>query len=224
MRDNLCRRFNFTAIRYGVILSHTAEPSLRIFMHTSTDPTSWVTQYGDALYRYALMRVREPALAEDLVQETLLAALKASKRFAGQSSEKTWLIGILKHKMVDHFRKHKYETQIENIDLARDTQEDKFDHRGHWNVALKEWANPDSDLEKKEFWQVFQRCIQNLPDHLADLFVLREINGLPSKEVCKVLDISTTNNMWVMLSRSRMRLRQCLEANWFGNETTGSEK
>ena len=69
------------------------------------DPVQWLDKYGDYLYRYALMRVRDSAIAEDILQETLLAALGASQNHAGLSSERTWLVGIMKHKVVDYFRR-----------------------------------------------------------------------------------------------------------------------
>lgn len=184
-------------------------------VNSPTDPATWVSRYGDALYRYALMRLRNPALAEDLVQETFLAALKARKDFAGKSTERTWLTGILKHKIIDHFRKSRRELLVENIDEEADSQEAWFDEKGHWNTEIGVWNRPGEALEKEAFWEVFTTCISDLPDHLADLYILREVNGLQSEEVCKVLDISTTNNMWVMLSRARMKLRRCLEARWF---------
>lgn len=183
-----------------------------------SDPNTWVGKYGDALYRYALIRLQNTALAEDLVQETFLAALKARHRFAGQSTERTWLIGILKHKMVDHLRRQKNVRESKDIDTEGDRlQAELFDRAGHWVTALPAWGNPDESLEKTRFWQAFRACVANLPSHLSDLFILREINGLPGEEVCKVLEISTTNNMWVMLSRARMRLRRCLEERWFDN-------
>ncbi len=184
----------------------------------NSDPEQWLAAYGDALYSYALVRVRNPALAEDLVQETLLAALKARDRFAGQSSEKTWLIGILKHKLIDHLRRAHRQHQVEDIEGEADRHamdQAAFDEQGNWKLPPGEWSRPDEALEQKEFWQAFQECLEGLPKHLADLFTLREIQGIESEEVRKTLEISTTNNMWVMLSRTRRRLRECLENHWF---------
>jgi len=180
-----------------------------------SDPETWVSQHGDAMYRYALMRLNNPAVAEDLVQETFLAALKARDNFAGKSSEKTWLIGILKHKIIDYFRKNSREQPVEDINTEADRQDEFFDEEGHWNTTFGVWNRPNEALEQKEFWQIFSSCISDLPAHLADLYILREINGMQTDEVCKVLNISTTNNLWVMLSRARMRIRRCLEAHWF---------
>ncbi len=184
-------------------------------MSSVSDPATWVAQHGDALFRYALMKMRDETQAEDMVQETFLAALKARERFSGQSSEKTWLIGILKHKIIDHFRKHKREQSSDDIESLTEQLNQQFDHTGHWSIPMRTWQEPEQAHENKEFWKVFTVCIAHLPDHLADLFILREVKGLSSEEICKLLDISTTNNMWVMLSRARMRLRGCLDSRWF---------
>ncbi len=185
---------------------------------TISDPATWVAQHGDALFRYALMKMRDPSQAEDMVQETFLAALKARHNFSGQSSEKTWLIGILKHKIIDHFRKHKREQSSDDIETLSEQLDQQFSPRGHWEITLTHWQDPDQAHENEVFWKVFSACIAHLPDRLADLFILREIKGLSSEEICKLLDISTTNNMWVMLSRARMRLRNCLDSRWFNHD------
>lgn len=181
----------------------------------TSDPATWPERHGNVLYRYALLRTQDPALAEDLVQETFLAALKARERFSGQSSEQTWLIGILKHKLIDHHRTH---GGARNVPLQADDAEyldQVFSADGHWAEPPAAWSQPERALEDNEFWRVFGACLRKLPQHLADLFILREINGLSSEDACKVLEISTTNNMWVMLSRARLRLRQCLDHHWF---------
>jgi RNA polymerase sigma-70 factor (ECF subfamily) len=188
-------------------------------MSAVSDPSTWVAQHGDALFRYALMKMRDESQAEDMVQETFLAALKARENFSGNSSEKTWLIGILKHKIIDHFRKHKREQSSDDIESLSQQLDQQFDHTGHWSIPMRSWQEPEQAHEDKEFWKVFSACISHLPDHLADLFILREVKGLSSEEICKLLDISTTNNMWVMLSRARMRLRGCLDARWFNRDS-----
>ncbi len=181
-----------------------------------TNPDRWLDEYGDVLYRYALMRVRDVAIAEDLVQETFLAALKASSQFAQRSSEKTWFIGILKHKIIDYIRKDSRESALDNdFLLDRELTESYFDQHGHWKMMLSSWPDPDKFLEQSQFWIVLQECIGQLPKKMAAAFVMREIDGLSNEEICKVLNISTTNNLWVILSRTRVRMRQCLELKWF---------
>jgi len=186
-----------------------------------TDPEHWVDQHGDYLFRYALLRLRDPELAEDVVQEIFLAALQAREKFSGRSSERTWLVGILKHKIVDHIRKASRERPFSDIESSADAadtlhpMEKLFDEKGKWKVAPIEWTGPNTVLERKEFWEVFERCLSDLPARLCDAFSLREMDGLSTEEVCNVLHVSATN-FWVMLHRARMRLRRCLEINWFG--------
>jgi RNA polymerase sigma-70 factor (ECF subfamily) len=181
-------------------------------------PEHWVDRYGDDLFRYALLRLRDTDRAEDVVQETFLAALRARKSFSGRSAEKTWLFGILKHKIVDHIRKVSKERSVEDPETPEDTLKNLFDDRGKWRVMPTEWtADPSKVLEKKEFQNVLEKCLSDLPPRLGDAFSLREMDGLDSKEVCKVLGVSATN-LWVLLYRARMRLRRCLEMNWFGKK------
>jgi len=185
-----------------------------------SDPGIWLDRHGDALYRFALMRVREPATAEDLVQETLLAALRARERFAGNSTERTWLIAILKNKIIDHFRRHARETPLPAGADSDEAIEAMFSaaDAGHWVRPPAAWSNPHQALEQAEFFRVFQQCLEGLPARQAQAFVLSELDGLPTDELCKVLE-AETSNVWVMLHRARLRLRQCLESNWFGNGT-----
>jgi RNA polymerase sigma-70 factor (ECF subfamily) len=191
-------------------------------MPTETDPASWLDDYGDVLYRYALKRVQDRALAEDLVQDTLLAAWQARTGFAGRSSVKTWLVGILKHKIIDHIRKASRESPLdENHDVASDPGDEYFDERGRWLADIGVWATPERSLDQRQFWQVLEECVSRLPPRHARLFILREVDGVSSEELCKILDVSTTNNLWVMLSRIRMKMRQCLETNWFDRQEPG---
>ena len=179
------------------------------------DPEQWVDEYGDYLYRYALSRLRDASAAEDVVQETFLAAFKGAARFSGQSSEKTWLVGILKHKIVDFIRKASRERAYDDVTLAEDRVDDFFDRKGHWKAGPAEWTvNPRKAFEQREFWAVFEGCLGNLQDRLAAVFTLREIEGMSAEEICKELDITSTN-LWVMLYRARNKLKDCLQENWF---------
>jgi len=195
-----------------------------ISTNQTSDPETWVDQHGDLLYKYALMRLRDPAIVEDLVQETFLAALQARHNFAGQSSEKTWLVGILKHKIIDHFRRINRERPVNDVESLPDESEELFEvtglWAGHWKAEMgpTEWAtDPGRVVEQMEFWKVFEGCLSELPARTASAFTLREMDGLTSEEICKVLNISATN-LWVMLHRARAQLRRCLEVNWFGQK------
>ncbi len=186
------------------------------------DPETWVDQYGDYLYRYALFRVQDPATAEDVVHETFLVALQTREGFEGRSSVRTWLTGILKHKIIDHFRRESREQRVDNIETVLESMDALFDETGQWKVRPTEWnANPRKLLEQKEFWKVLNRCLAELPVRLAQAFMLREMGGLSREEICNVLRISATN-YWVILYRARMHLRRCLEINWFGAKPLGS--
>ena len=189
---------------------------------TGLDPQG-VAQHRDYLYRYALMHLRDANRAEDVVQETLLAAVESPDRFSGRSSLRTWLTGILKHKIIDVFRKQSREAPL---DADGDGQSDEefadvyFDKQrtDHWHQFPQTWGNPERSLEDKRFWEVFDQCSKQMPPQIARAFYLRELMGLETDEICKELGITATN-CWVMLYRARMNLRQCLEVRWFG--TTG---
>ncbi|MCK5122486.1 MAG: sigma-70 family RNA polymerase sigma factor [Methylococcales bacterium] len=181
--------------------------------HDLSPPDQWLKLYGDILYRYGVARVRDVGIAEDLVQDTLLAALKAKENYAGQASEQTWLIGILKHKIIDYFRKSSRE-KTQEFDEHSVDEEDYFDQKGNWKVDFSNWSKPEKSMEQEEFMQVLQACVERLPSRMSQLFILREFDDMSSEEICEVLSISTLNNFWVMLSRVRVQLRHCLDINW----------
>lgn len=187
-----------------------------------TNPEQWLSEYGDTLYRYALMRLRDQDSAEDVVQETLLAGLTARARFSGRSSVRTWLVGILKHKIVDHIRRRTRERPSSGADAAEtlDSLEgDLFDPTGHWKSGPADWlTDPARVRERNELQLVLAACIDELPNRMADAFSLRELDELDSAEICKTLGITETN-LWVMLHRARLKLRGCLELNWLDDSS-----
>ena len=188
-----------------------------------SDPEQWVELHGDYLFKYALMRLRDPAKAEDVVQETFLAALKGAKSFAGRSAEKSWLVGILKNKIYDHYRKASRETSFTDLEFCSDEESDRFVPHGPlkdaWihELGPQEWSSPGASLDSELFWNTFRDCSNKLPKNVAAVFNLREVDGMESKEVCALLHISESN-LWVMLHRARMALRRCLETNWFAKQ------
>jgi RNA polymerase sigma-70 factor (ECF subfamily) len=187
------------------------------------NPEGWVDQYGDFLYHFTLSRIKDPSIAEDLVQETFLAALKARKNFQGRSTARTWLIAILKHKIVDHIRKQVREHTSDKVEsmlntAANDPVDSSFNDEGDWRIRPSKWAiDPMKLYEQKEFMDILYQCLGKLPQRQAEAFMMREIDGLSTEEICKVLNISATNS-WVMLYRARMWLRQCLEKSWLSTE------
>jgi RNA polymerase sigma-70 factor (ECF subfamily) len=185
------------------------------------DPGVWVDEHGDYLFRYAIVRLRDEALAEDAVQETLLSAIQAIKSYGGKSTERTWLVGILKHKIIDHFRKHSREVPLEPSDTDLSEFDPLFERddefKNHWNDYLSPriWRrSPDEALQENEFFGVLQNCMGKLPERVASVFALREMNGLDTDEICEILSLSSSN-FWVMMHRARMALRRCIEINWF---------
>jgi RNA polymerase sigma-70 factor (ECF subfamily) len=186
------------------------------------DPGVWLDQHGDYLYKYAHFRLRDASAAEDAVQETFLAAIKAYSKYEGRGSERTWLVGILKHKITDHFRKSIREAPIGETESEDGPEHAEFFTRTdgwdrHWNndYAPTEWhSTPEQLVEQTDFWKVFNDCLSPLPARTASVFTLREVDGLTSEEVCELLQISA-NNLWVILHRARLHLRNCLERNWF---------
>lgn len=183
----------------------------------TVDPQDWVDEYGNYLYHFALSRLRNTTDAENVVQETFLAALKARSSFSGKSSERTWLIGILKHKIIDTLRKGYREKPVTDLQKNEEAIDQYFDRAGHPKKDLAHWIpQPDELLEKKEFWKVFYKCSEKLPKTAADAFVLREVEKMESNEICAILNI-TLSNLWVLLHRARLQLRECLEINWFQN-------
>lgn len=174
----------------------------------------WLEAHGDALYRYAATRLRTSADAEDAVQDTLLAALGAARNFRGDSEERTWLIGILKHKVVDRLRAVQRRPELEDIDDCADL----FTKGGRWRKPPAALAYCERDLlESEDFWAQFQRCREALPPRQSLVFELQVLDEGEPEEACKLLGISTTN-LWVLLHRARLKLRACLETNWFRSE------
>jgi len=184
---------------------------------TSSDAGAWLDKHGDALFRYAMFRVRDSFVAEDLVQETLLAALKGYDKFQRRGSERTWLIGVLKHKIVDHFRRSQREAQLDVFDDWFVESEFFEASAGDWNAerAPADWLTSQNQLvERISFWKALNNCLAHMPARAASVFTLREFDGLQSDAICDMLGI-TVNNLWVLLHRARMHLRNCLEMNWF---------
>lgn len=170
------------------------------------------------LVRFAQLQLRNEALAEDAVQDALVAVLEKPERFGGQSSLRTYVTGILKFKIIDNLRAATRERQI---DAAEDQSEDEaidalFATDGHTREQPLAWGNPDSTLEQKDFFRVLEICLEKLPVQTARLFMMREWLELDTDEICKELAV-TPANVWVILYRARMRLRECLDLNWFGS-------
>ena len=177
---------------------------------TLPEPGEWPDRYGDALYRYALARLRRPHDAEEAVQETLLAALQARGEFQGRSHPRTWLIGILKRKV--GYRLRAAAREARRADLT--DLDAWFDARGKWRKSPRRWDDPADAAERSEFWRVVRRCLGRLPARMAAAFTLRTLDDEGPDEVCRELAI-TPGNLWVLLHRARLGLVRCLELHWF---------
>lgn len=185
-----------------------------------TDVSALLTVLRPQLLRYARLQLRNPAWAEDAVSETLLAALEKPEAFAGRAQPKTWLIGILKHKLIDQVRKHSRECSIgSDDDDGAAFEEQLYDETGHFRDVPMEWGDPEAVIGQQQFIQVLDLCVEKLPNQLGRVFLMREWLELETDEICKELSITPTN-LWVMLHRARLRLRECLQLNWFGGRAT----
>ena len=175
------------------------------------------------LLRVAQLQLRDTDAAEDAVQETLVAALAARDGFTGRSSVKTWLTGILKHKIVDAIRQRQRQPVVV-ASFDDETDLDDFDplfkDNGAWQAPPAEWGDPENALSRQEFMSVMETCLEKLPPNTARVFMMREVMELDTDEICKELTI-TANNLWVILYRARMSLRECLERNWFSHPGHG---
>ena len=170
-----------------------------------------------ALLRLANLQLRNEAWAEDAVSEATLAALQGLHKFAGNSQFKTWVVGILKHKVLDQLRLHAREQQVEtNEDDDGDIDDHIFQPDGHFRQMPQEWTDPADQLQRRQFFEVLEACMDHLPGKLGRVFLMREWLGLETEAICQEIGIAPTN-LWVMLHRARMRLRECLQLNWFGN-------
>jgi RNA polymerase sigma-70 factor (ECF subfamily) len=178
------------------------------------DAHSWLADHGDYLFRVARRQLHSDELAEDAVQETLLAALSAQARYSGDASPRTWLTGILKHKIVDQIRRQVREVEIPRDDDGEEAIDSLFQRDGHWAEPLRPWGNPQAAAELSQLRRVLDECADRLKPVMAQVFSLREVAGMETEEICKELNITPTN-CWVLLHRARLFMRQCLELNGF---------
>lgn len=170
------------------------------------------------LMRFARLQLRNEAWAEDAVSETLLAALSKPLTFGNRSQLKTWLVGILKHKVIDLIRSNAREVAVP--DHGADDEADELDKLafkvdGHFASTPGDWSDPHQALQQRQFFKVLEACVERLPPGLARLFLMREWLELSCEEVCKELSLTPTN-LYVQLHRARLRLRECLSIHWFG--------
>lgn len=191
-------------------MAHSALPQISILE---------LETHRQCLFRYALRQLRNEDHAQDCVQDTLLAALQSPQHFSGNSSVRTWLVGILKHKIIDHFRRVAREQPLEldEEEMSLEDLDGLFKEDGHFMMSPLHWSNPEQALSQRKFFEVLEHCMDELPKTAAQVFHMREVMGLDTDEICSNLAI-TSNNCWVLLYRARMALRSCLEQCWFLEE------
>ncbi len=180
------------------------------------NPNKWIELHADYLYNYTISRINDKDLAKDIIQDTFFAALKAKDNFQGKASERTWLISILKRKIIDHYRK---------INSAKGKAEVKMnfysdgDREGEWieERVPSSWKNEiDRNIENDELNLALEKCISDLPEKYAMVFRMKTIQQFETEEICKELEI-TSSNLWVIIHRARTQLRKCMEDSWFKN-------
>lgn len=186
-------------------------------------PTTWIDKYADYLYTYAYNRVNDEDTAQDLVQDTFLSGLKGAEGFKGEASEKTWLVSILKRKIIDHYRKNavRKEQSFEESEQYKVAYGHYFTEEGfipgdwHKGSAPKEWniSADKSSLERNEFQKILKACMDKLPANWRSAFSLKYLEEEESEEICKQMEI-TSSNYWVIIHRAKLQMRECLEKNW----------
>ncbi len=174
------------------------------------------------LLRFARLQVRDAAMAEDIVQEALVAAYTNRDKFSGRAQVKTWVFSILRNKIIDYFRTNsrRPEQSLTRDDGSEAEINELFDDKGHWNSGQQptKWGDPESSLANQQFWEIFEICLNAMNEGTARVFGMRELLGLETSEICQQLNMSE-NNCWVILHRARAKLRLCLEHKWIGAES-----
>lgn len=187
------------------------------------EPEKWIDRYSDILFNYTITRINRREVAEDLVQETFFSAYKARESFQHEASEKTWLISILKRKIIDHYRKKSTQNELSIFD--KDSKDDFMNHffdkesgnEGHWtdSSSPQEWRKDfQTSVESDEFNAILKNCLDKLSGKTSTVFTLKNMEDLDSDEICKELQISPSN-YWVLMHRAKLQLRECMEKNWF---------
>ena len=178
------------------------------------NPNDWINQYSDYLFNYTITRVNDREIAQDLVQDTFFAGLKSMKNFKGQASERTWLVSILKRKIIDHYRKINSNKGKAEVRMSYNTDSES---EGDWleqRVADPYDKTAEDNLENTELGVAIHDCIGKLPAKQANVFKMKTLLGYDTEAICNDLDI-TASNLWVIIHRARTAMAACLEKNWY---------
>ena len=179
-------------------------------------PDQWVTLYGDLLYQYCLPRVHDQSVAEDLVQDCFLSALRSLSSYRGEASEKNWLIAILKNKIIDYYRRKASGQVVATLQTSDAATDDMFTDHDHWESdrAPVSSISADKDLDQKELKRLIEHCHKRLKALQQEVFTLKYLAEMDSTDICKVLGISASN-YWVLNHRARLQMRECIEKHWY---------
>ncbi|MGH8783326.1 RNA polymerase factor sigma-70 [Paraburkholderia sp.] len=192
------------------------------------DDPAYLSQLRRDLFRFARLQLRDAAAAEDAVQEALTAAWVQADRFAAQSEHKTWVFGILRHKLVDTLRVRRRTINLSALETELDGEalldRELFKENGHWSRETKPrpWPTPETALRQQQFWTLFEMCLDHLPEHIGRVFMMREFLDLDTTEICKELEM-TANHCSVLIYRARLRLRTCLTEKGLSSEDAHGE-
>ena len=181
------------------------------------DPELWIDEYGDYLFRYARSRLRDGNAAEEVVQETFVAGVRFQHQFSGKGSERGWLLGILKRKIIDFVRARARHSSEKRFSDDVDPTIELFDENGRWKKGVLPDLSPERNLSAQELWQVVRECLERLPRTQADVFMLSVMEEMESAEICQQLEI-TPANLWVRLHRARLGLAKCVGTKWYQGE------
>lgn len=178
------------------------------------NPNKWIDLYSDYLFNYTISRVSDSEIAQDLVQDTFLAGLKSMKNFKGEASERTWLVSILKRKIIDHYRKINSKKGKAEVRMSYNSDSES---EGDWleeRVADPFDKTAEDSIENTELGSAIQNCLEKLPQKQAEVFEMKTILNYETEAICNELDI-TASNLWVIIHRARTAMASCLEKNWF---------
>ncbi len=188
--------------------------SAQMRIDNAVDPEEWVDRYGDYLYGFAVSRLRNETAAEEVVQETFLAGITALHQFAGQGSQRGWLMGILRRKVIDYMRDRSKHQHVKSLDQEYDPTAHLFDENGRWKDGALPVIHSEQMIESDELWQIVKECLSRIPTRQADVFVLSVVEGMDNEKICQQLEISVTS-LWTRLHRARLGLAKCVGSKWF---------
>lgn len=177
------------------------------------NPNKWIDLYSDYLFNYTITRVNDREMAKDLVQDTFFAGLKSMKNFKGEATERTWLISILKRKIIDYYRKINSNKGKAEVRMSFVSDE----HEGDWleeRVADPFDKTAEDTLENSELGDAIYNCLSKLPEKQAAVFKMKTIEGMETETICNELNI-TASNLWVIIHRARIAMADCMEKTWF---------